>query len=652
MFLQQLPIRTAERRRITDWPLLLLRALALALLVIAFARPVFSRSAAVERAERSRAVIVLLDRSMSMAHRDVWPVALDTAKRIVTALGATDRVAVVLFDDEAEVVQPLTLDHRVALAALVKARPGPAGTRYASALRAARQIIVGSRDAEADVVVITDLQRSGVGGVAGLDLPKGLSVRTIAVGPKSRANSAVSSVEVRRIAEPQRTMLVVQARIMSRELPAPRVAKVTLTLNGRPTGSRDVTLPKTGDVPVAFDPVLLPAGRVRGTVSMEHDALAADDLFHFAFTADDAVDVLLVAPDDAPPEETMFLERALAVGRAPVVRITRVRPGRLDARALDHTALVVLWDTPPPSGTAATSLTDWVRRGGGLVVAPGRRIGAKLSSSALMPASVNGISDRLSDRGGSLGDVRLDHPLFSAFRDAPSALSVARFLRYPRLEPAGGAEVVARFDDGLPAVVERREGAGRIVLVDAPLDTRSGDFPLQTAYLPFLQRLVLYSSGRDATLLWRTTGQSWLLPPGLREAAVLTPGGAILRPQRDSVGATVALRESGVYALYEGRVQGEPSGLLAVNAPASESDLTPIDARELLLGVRLSEPSAAGVGSNEIPTRAEIEGRQRLWRILLVVVACLLIVETFVANRGWRGTASRLGATQSERPLS
>ena len=49
MFLEQLPIRTAERRRITDWPLLLLRALAMALLVMAFARPVFSRQAAVER---------------------------------------------------------------------------------------------------------------------------------------------------------------------------------------------------------------------------------------------------------------------------------------------------------------------------------------------------------------------------------------------------------------------------------------------------------------------------------------------------------------------------------------------------------------------------------------------------------------------------
>jgi hypothetical protein len=644
MFLELLPIRTAERRRITDWPLLLLRALALTLLALAFARPVFSRAANVERAERSRAVVVLLDRSLSMGHRDVWPAAVDSARRIITALGANDRVALVLFDDEADIVQPFTRDHRAALAALAKARPGPRGTRFAAALRAARQLIVATHDANGEVTIITDLQRSGVGGVAGLDLPRGLTVHAVAVGPKDRANSYVSSVEVHRVAEPQRTVLNVQARIQSRDLPVPRLAHVTLYLNGRAAGSRDVSLARSGDVPVAFDPVLLPAGRVRGEISLDHDALAADDSFHFAFTADDAARILLVAPDDAR-EETLFLEHALGVSRAPLMRIERVPASRLDARTLDGAALVLMWDMAPPAANAA--LSQYLQRGGGLVVAASRRLGTGVRASELMPASASGTADRLGDRGGSLGDVRLDHPLFTIFRDAPTALTAARFLRYPRLEPGPGADVIARFDDGLPAVVERREGSGHVVVIDAPLDARAGDFPLQPAFLPFVQRLVLYASGRDATTLWRTTGQSWLLPTGLKEPAVLTPAGAIVRPAHDTVGSTVALRESGVYSLYEGRVQGEPIGLLAVNAPLGESDLTPIDARELLLGVR---PSAASAdGSVDVPTRTEVEGRQRLWRFLLAAVAVLLLAETFMASRGWRGTASRLTVAQSER---
>ncbi len=647
MFLEQLPIRTAERRRITDWPLLLLRALALALLVLAFARPVFSRQAVTERANRVRAVVVMLDRSMSMGHKDVWEAAVDSARHVIMSLGASDKVALVLFDDEADIVQPFTIEKSAALGALGKAKPSPRGTRYAAALRAARQLVLRAGNAKSEVVIVTDLQRSGVSGVAGLDLPEGLSVRTISVRSKTSANTAVASVDVRRLVEPTKTMLSVQARVLSRELPQSRIAHATLMVNGRIAGTRDVTVPATGDVPVAFDPVLLPAGHVRGSVTIDNDALAADDTLYFAFTADDAVRVLLVAPEDATAEETLFFERALGVSRAPLMRIDRVRPGRLDAKMLENASLVLLWDTPPPTGASGAALTQFVRRGGGLVVAAGRRYPAKVSASTLMPASVNGNTDRVTDRGGSLGDVRLDHPLYAAFRDAPAALSAARFLRYPRFEPAVGTEVIARFDDGLPAALERREGTGRIVLLGMPLDTRSGDFPLQSAYLPFLQKLVLYSSGRDVTTMWRATGQSWLLPNGLKDVAVSTPDGAIIRPAADTVGSTVALRESGVYSLYEGRVQGEPAGLLAVNAPTNESDLTPVDARELLLGVRQS--AAATNASNDIPTPEEVEARQRMWRILLAAVVVLLLAETIFANRGWRGTASRLSIAPSER---
>ena len=647
MFLELLPIRTSERRRITDWPLLLLRALALALLVLAFARPVFSRSAAAEKSARSRAVVLLLDRSMSMGVKDIWPAALDSARNVIATLDANDRVALVLFDDEADVAQPFTRDHAGALAVLARTTPGPRGTHFAAALRAARQLINRAGDAKSEVVLVTDLQQGGVAGVAGLDLPAGLSIRIINVGSKDHANTAVLSAEVHRTAEGQRTLLTVKARIISRELRAARTARVLLTLNGRPSGTQDVSVPAAGDIPVSFAPVLLPAGQVRGSISIEHDRLAADDSFHFAFTADDAARIILVSPDDAVGDETLFFEHALAVSRAPLMRVDRVRAGALDTRTLDKTALVLFWDTAPPTGSVGAALDAWVHRGGGVVVVTGKRLASGVRASALLPATASGNVDRLSDRGGSLGDVRLDHPLFAVFRDAPAALNSARFLQYPRLDPAAGTDILARFDDGLPAVIERRAGSGHIVLIDLPLDSRNGDFPVQPAYLPFLQRLVLYTSGRDATTLWRTTGTNWLLPSGLREPAVLTPDGSIIRPTRDTVGATVALREAGVYALYEGRVQGEPVALLAVNAPANESDLQQIDSKELLLGV--SPSTGTSDASAEVPTQEEVESRQRLWRVLLVVVAVVLVAETFVANRGWRGTANRLAGAQSDR---
>jgi hypothetical protein len=45
MFLQRIPYQSVQRRRIRNWPLLLLRLAALALIVAAFARPFFRRQA-------------------------------------------------------------------------------------------------------------------------------------------------------------------------------------------------------------------------------------------------------------------------------------------------------------------------------------------------------------------------------------------------------------------------------------------------------------------------------------------------------------------------------------------------------------------------------------------------------------------------------
>ncbi len=645
MFLQQLPIRTAERRRVTDIPLLLLRVLALALIALAFTRPVFSDRAATEKSKRSRAVIVMLDRSMSMSRTGLWTAATDSARKLVSSLGPDDRVALVLFDDEAEIVRPFTTDKATVLAELAKAKPSSRGTKYAAALRVARQLINRAPDATPEVVTITDLQRTGVSGVAGLDLPEGLKFSTIVVGDSVHTNASIASVEIHRLPNAQRTMLSVQARVRSRDAKSPRTVHVRLALNGRESGGKDVALPASGDVVVPFDQVLLPGGQVRGVVSIDHDALAADDSLNFAFVADDAVHLLLVLPDDAA-DETLFFERALAIGRAPLVRVERVRAAQLSAKMLEKASMVMLWDVGVPTGSSGAALTAWVTRGGGLVVASGRRAPTRAQESPLFPATITGSHDRLADRGGSLGQVRLDHPLFSPFRDAPAALSVARFIRYPQLQAATGSDVLARFDDGSPAMIEHRVGTGRVLLLASALETRSGDFPLQAVYLPFLQRLVLYSSGRDATTLWHSTGQSWLLPAGLKEPAVSTPEGNILRPPRDSVGATVALREAGVYSLYEGRVQGEPVALLAVNSPASESDLSTVDARELLLGVRQSAPTVGDV--SDAPTNIEVESRQRLWKYLLIAAGLLLLAETFMGNRGWRGTASQLMPSQSE----
>ena len=651
MFLRRIPIRTARRRRITDWVLLLLRASVLAVLVAAFARPFLGRAATAAGAVPARAVVILLDRSLSMGYRGVWPSALDSARAVVGSLAPADRAALVLFDIEAEVAQPLTGDRGAVLAALTAATPTSRGTRYAAALRTARQILAGAEGQRGEVLVITDLQRSGLAGLAGLELPADLLVRAISAAPPRRGNTAVIGAEVQRLPDGDRSKLLVSARVSSRELGTPRRARLSLTLNGRPAGTREITLPADGPLVAAFDAVPLPSGRARGTITLDPDGLPGDDTFRFVVPADDALRILLLPPADAGEEETLYLQRALAIGREPRIMVERRTAGALDARALRDVTAVMLLDAPLPSGAAGGALDAWIRSGGGLVVAAGPRLAARgVSAGTLLPGTVRGAIERADDRGGTIGEVSLDHPIFTAFRDAAGALGAARFLRYPRLDSVPGATILARFDDGAAALLERPHGSGRVMLLGIPLDAQNGDFPLQPAYLPFLRRLTIFAAGHDAVPLWRITGESGLLPEGLREPVIATPAGGLLRPAPDSGRGAVPFAESGFYEVYQGRAAGEPREVFAVNPPPAESDLTPADPRELLLGVRRSDSLRTAAATP--PTVAEREGRQRLWRILLALAALLLLLETLVANRGRRASAATVVPAPPEGSVS
>ena len=648
MFLEQLPIRTSSRQRITDWPLLLLRLLALAALALAFARPVFMQKKTTAADTRSKAMVILLDRSMSMGHTSVWPAAIDSARRIIASLGVRDRVGVVFFDDAAEVGQRLTEDKSAALAVLSSARALPRGTRFAPALRTARQMLLDAPYAAAEIVVISDLQRAGTVGVAGLDLPAGVQLRAVNVAAVSHANTSIRAVESRRIADATRTLLAVKARVSTRELTASRTIKATLTLNGREAGTQSVRLPASGETVVTFAPVAAIPGAVSGVISLEPDALVSDDRFYFVVPREDALKVSLVLPDDASNDETMFLERALAIGRTPEIKIERTRTAVLTAGTLPSGGVVLLWDVAPTQASVAT-LDAWLARGGGVVIAAGRRLSARTSASSFIPARITGAADRLSDRGGTISQVRQEHVLFAPFQDMDEALSSARFLRYPRLDVATGADVLARFDDGLPAIVEKRTGEGRLLLLAAPLDARSGDFPLQPAFLPFVRQLMVHASGRDQTPLWRTTADSWSLPESLKDPVVRAPDDALIRPKRDSLGSAIPLADAGLYAAFAGSASGAPGAIVAVNVAANESDLTPIDPKELLLGVGQSEQAVSA--NTAEPTPDELERRQLNWRFLLVVVALALIGETFMATRGWRAVARRTRPVDPERSL-
>ena len=84
MFLRRIPYQSVRRRRIRHWLLLMMRLAALALVVMAFARPFFrGADPAAAAAGGAREVVVLIDRSYSMGYGDRWTRAQAAARQAV-----------------------------------------------------------------------------------------------------------------------------------------------------------------------------------------------------------------------------------------------------------------------------------------------------------------------------------------------------------------------------------------------------------------------------------------------------------------------------------------------------------------------------------------------------------------------------------------
>ena len=103
MFLRRIPYQSVQRRRIRHSFLLFMRLAALALIVLAFARPFLRRTEIAASASGAREIVVLLDRSYSMGYGGKWPQALAAAQSAINGLTASDRASVVFFTSNTEV---------------------------------------------------------------------------------------------------------------------------------------------------------------------------------------------------------------------------------------------------------------------------------------------------------------------------------------------------------------------------------------------------------------------------------------------------------------------------------------------------------------------------------------------------------------------
>lgn len=632
MFLQRVPYHSVRRRRIRHWALLALRLVALALIVAAFARPFIRRAGATAAAVGGRDVVVLLDRSFSMGYADTWTRARAAARQAVQALGPDDRASVVLFSNEAETVSRSSSDRAALLAAVDAAQPDAGATRYGCALKLAGSLLAQSPLPRREVVLISDFQRAGWEPDPTLRLPSGTTVTPLSVRSDTLADLAVTPVNLQRETFSGRERIVVTGGLINRGTEPVRDVPLQLEIDGRVVQTVRVSAEAQGAATATFAPLTLTAPQGRGSVRVPPDALARDDVFHFALTSSAPVPVTLVTRAGTSRDDTFYVRSALSIGERPRFTVTSFTGEDVSAEAIRGAAVVMVSDTAVSSGAAAR-LGRFVADGGGLILLLGPRSAWPENEGRVLGGRLGAEVDRTRGLPASLTRLEYAHVVFEPFRTPRSGdFSSARFYGYRTFHPATGAAVLARFDDGAVALSEITLGAGRVMVWTSSLDLGWNDLPLKPVFLPFLHRLASYTGNYREQPSSLVVGQVMELsaPPQEGGRVVVTPAGE--RIPVDPASAALALQEQGFYEVRAAQNDARPLQMVASNVDLRESDFAALDPKEIVAAVA-GGADASSAGRADAPSDESSERAQRLWWFLLFAGILLLTAETWLAQR-------------------
>ncbi len=699
MFLTATVPRLTRRRRVDQILLLLLRLAALALVVFAFSRPFLREAASLSFADLTgRRVALLIDTSASMKRGDLWQQAVRAAEKQLDELNPQDDVALFAFSDRLRTI----IDFQKEGAAPIADKPQVVRNRLrelhadwgATDLGTALTAVAGELDTASDVrqsplvpqiVVISDFQSgSHIEALQTFEWPERVPVQALRVSLKKTTNAHAQLLP----AEEGHELADVRVRVVNAS--DSRGNQFTIEWSS-------LVVPPSGGT-VSDDrlkaelrtPVYVPAGQSRvirlprGTDDLQANCIVLrgddhdfDNTFHVVPPRKLEATLLYAGRDAADDPNGLQLYLRLAMANDPL-RQVEIRPLE-NVKSLATPAdlapqIVVVSQTV--STEMQTALTAYVERGGLLVLVLNDDESAALVSfldDAEIAPRVPAENAETRDVNGKyqlLGEIDFTHPLFTPFASPRyNDFTKIHFWKHQpvTLKTSANTRVVARFDNGDPALLERRLGEGRLFVLTSGWQPDDSQLALSSKFVPLVGALLDLACGGNEVAESVLVGQPvtlreprrmgsvsplvgpeisdisstrGLTPPVRQSESIVvqTPDGREVRIG-DGVSTFTEANQPGIYRVKVGSTETR----FAVNLSLSESNTAPLNLEQLeQRGVRfrVEQTRAERIDRVRQQRDTELESRQKVWRWLIVIALATLILETWWAGRAERQSRS------------
>ena len=637
------------RSRIFRWRhllMLLLRTLALAALLLAFLKPVLTSRK--NPTESGRAILILVDHSLSMGYVENGTTAATRArgevKRLLDSLGADDRFNLIRVDQSpAAAFTSFSTNAKAALAFLDDSPPPLTSADLRSANLLASELAKELKSAP-DVYYFSDFQRRSWADVSFSALPAGSRLFFVATtDDPARPNRSIVSLGLGQGAVITGGEAEAKIRIANHS-PASWSGKIEAGFGPANLRELPVTLAPWSEGEFSLGLPIPESGLLALTASLPSDSLPADNSRHLAVQVNEREEVILLTGDETDPNipaPSLFLATAVNPygDEKGTYRPKHLAPDTLNPASIAASSRLIASRLPLLTDPAAATLVTFLQGGGGAIVFLDgendainlEKIGSLAGESLPLRLTEKLDSGNLPDGAMKVASGDFKSRFLRLFEGARRQnLAQLEFYNIYHAAPTGTGKILLTYADGTPALTESTIGLGTLLVCNFSVAEASSNLARQRLFPAWIHEMLLRmslagSASEDPFLVGDSVaGDAWASEASGRD--MLTPKGISARIRSDISGErmNVSFRaaEPGIYRMPGG--DGRNLLAFAVNTDPSQSDLRTIDPAVLPDRATGSEKEASFVGKTT-DYAALLRGKPAFHWFLLAALGFLLI---------------------------
>lgn len=460
-FLRKVIIQTRKSSQIKKWLTLLMRMLALACIVIAFAQPFTSSQT---DTGKEKETVLYIDNSFSMQAKGPQGALLERALQDLYDRAEGNRLS--WFTNDTERKNASMEDFK---SEVLRIPYSPNNLTPHQVLLKVNQLFSRNEDVQKQLLFISDFQQKE----AFPEIPEDLEVDAVQLTPMKVSNVTVDSVFIK-----SKNADAIQLQVsISKQGDAPSEVPVSLFDKNELVAKTAVTFDDISKGTVEFD-IDSEDGFI-GKLEITDTNIPYDNDLYFSINKPEKIKVLAVNEADGGFIARLFDEEQF--------QLSQFAFNRLDYSKLPDQNFIILNQLKEIPSSLATALQSFSDGGGSVLIIPSVKSDLNSYNSFLLNMKMGRLSE-MKEQEKKITRIVFSHPLFADVFEK----EVTNF-QYPKVntyfELASGSTPALRFEDNSPFLLQ----SGHTYLFTAAIDSENSNFLNSPLVVPTIYNMGLQS---------------------------------------------------------------------------------------------------------------------------------------------------------------